>query len=277
MNYKLLFFTAFLAAVLFSCKKDENKVYFEGGTKPVLKAVTNSGTSTIRMSFLTQNEQALTLSWTNPEYQFNTGTSSQNVTYILEIDKVGNNFASPKKKSISVTNNLSYTFTQSEINDIMLNQMELAVEQPHQIQMRVRASLNNSSKTELISDAVNFTATPYKIPPKVEPPSTGTLFIVGNATPGGWNNPVPVPAQQFTKISETLYEITLPLIGGNHYLFLPENGVWAKYGAMNGNGSNNPDGDDFKKEGGDMIAPGASGTYKIVVDFQRGKFTLTKQ
>jgi hypothetical protein len=277
MNYKLLFFASFLAAVLFSCKKDENRVYFEGGTKPVLKAVTNSGTSTLNMSFATRDEEALRLSWNNPEYQFNTGVSSQNVTYILEVDKVGNNFASPKKKSISITNNLSYSFTQNEINDIMLNQMELAVGQAHQIQMRVRASLNNSAKTELISDAVNFTATPYKIPPKVEPPSTGTLFIVGNATPGGWTNPVPVPAQQFTKVSETLYEITLPLVGGNFYLFLPENGVWSKYGAMGGNGSNNPDGDDFKKEGGDMVAPGASGTYKIVVDFQRGKFTLTKQ
>jgi hypothetical protein len=39
---------------------------------------------------------------------------------------------------------------------------------------------------------------------------------------------------------------------------------------------NNPLGDDFKIGGGDLIAPAASGTYKIEVNFQTGKFKLTK-
>lgn len=276
MKYKLLLFASFLAVVLFACKKDENRVYFEGGTKPVITAVTNSGTTTLNMSFATQAEQALKLTWTNPDYRFTTGVSSQNVTYILEVDTVGANFTNPKKKAISITNDLGYTFTQSELNDIMLNQLELLVEKPHEIEMRVRASLAGSSKSELISVSKSFTATPYKIPPKVAPPASGKLFIIGAATPHGWDQPVPAN-QQLTKVTETLYEITIDLKSSQSYLFIPVNGSWsAKYGGVGANNTNNPDGDDFKPEGGDLISPAAAGRYKIQVDFQRGKFTLTK-
>jgi hypothetical protein len=62
------------------------------------------------------------------------------------------------------------------------------------------------------------------------------------------------------------------------YLLLPINGFWgAKYGGLGSNNTNNPDGDDFKPEGGDLRSPATPGTYKIVVDFQRGKFSLTRQ
>jgi hypothetical protein len=103
------------------------------------------------------------------------------------------------------------------------------------------------------------------------------LYIVGSATPGGWNNPVPVPNQEFVQKSPTLYEITVPIIGGNSYLLLPVNGDWgAKYGGLGANNSNNPNEDDFKAGGGDLLAPTTSGNYKIEVDFQKGKFKLTK-
>ncbi|MFX5914948.1 hypothetical protein ABTE45_19200, partial [Acinetobacter baumannii] len=57
--------------------------------------------------------------------------------------------------------------------------------------------------------------------------------LVGSATNGGWNNPVPVPSQQFTQVSATLYTITVPLIGGQEYLFLPLNGDWGHKFACN--------------------------------------------
>jgi hypothetical protein len=60
-------------------------------------------------------------------------------------------------------------------------------------------------------------------------------------------------------------------------LLIPKNGMWEKYGGMGANNTNNVNGDDFKAEGGDLLAPPASGRYKISVDFQRGKFTLTPQ
>ncbi|WP_158249119.1 hypothetical protein, partial [Pseudomonas sp. GW460-R15] len=86
--------------------------------------------------------------------------------------------------------------------------------------------INGVQGTKLYSSILTFNVTPYNPPPKVALPSTGQLFLVGSATAGGWNNPVPVPSQQFTQVSTTLYTITVPLTGGQKFLFLPKNGDW---------------------------------------------------
>lgn len=269
----LLFFSLTLALIFGSCKKDEYKNYFEGGTAPVL---TTSATA-VKLSYATATDEAVKFTWSNPNYVFTTGVSSQNVTYVLELDTTGANFTNPNKKSISISQELSFSITVAEFNDYLLNQLVLKPGMNHNLDVRVKASLSNAS-VPIYSNVLKLTATPYSIPPKVAVPSSGKLYLVGNASPGGWNNPVPVPSQEFKKVSDTQYELVIALSGGNSYLFLPVNGDWGfKYGAMGANNSNNPDGDDFKPNGGDMLAPATSGTYKIIVDFQRGKFSVTKQ
>jgi len=271
---KQVFLFAMIASVFTACKKDENIVTFLGGTNPVLTA---NKTTNIPLAFLTKDQEAVRFTWTNPEYQFNTGVSSQDVSYIMEIDTLGANFSSPNIKRLAISKELSVSFTQNQFNDFLLNQLVLSVNVTYNIEVRLISNFSNGSG-KLVSNTMGFTATPYAIPPKVTPPSSGKLFMVGSATPGGWNNPVPVPFQEFTQVTPTLYELTLALNGGQSYLFLPNNGDWsAKFGCMGGNNSNNPSGDDFKPEGGDMLAPATSGTYKIVVDFQRGKFSVTLQ
>jgi starch-binding outer membrane protein SusE/F len=269
--FKTLLFLV-LAGSLFSCKKDENQVVFEGGTAPVLSA----SRATIPLSFVNKDLPAFTLNWTNPDYKFTTGLSSQDVTYTIEIDTVGANFTNPQKQTLTVAKDLSKTFTQGEFNNILLNQLVLVPDMPHQLEIRVTSSLafNNAS---LVSNVLKYTVTPFSIPPVVAPPASGRLFMVGNATPGGWNNPVPEPAQEFTRVSNTLFELTVNISPGGSYLLLPVNGSWsAKYGGTGANNSNNVNGGDFKPEGGDLLAPSVSGAHKIVVDFQRGKFTVTK-
>jgi hypothetical protein len=277
---KLLLSTTLLMIALVGCQKEENKIYYEGGTNPVLSA---NRTTTIPLSFVNKDVEAVKFSWTNPNYQFTTGLSSQDVFYKVEIDTtnaagtINPNFTYSGKQTIAISKDLSLSITQGLLNDYLLNQLQLLTTIPHTIQIRVIANMVNGSAT-LISNVLRFTVTPYAIPPKVDPPASGSLFMVGNATPGGWNNPVPVPSQQFTRVSTTLFQInSIALTGGNSYLLLPVNGDWsAKYGGLGANNTNNPDGDDFRPGGGDLLAPAASGNYKIVVDFQRGKFTLTK-
>ncbi len=275
MKRYLKFLSAVLAIVIFAgCEKDENKIMYEGGTPPALTA---NKSGTIALAFVNQDQEAVRLMWTNPEYKFTTGINSQDVNYQVEIDTTGANFTNPNKKVISVSKDLSLTMTQGELNDYLLNELVLLPGMPHNIEMRVSSFLG-SNAVKLTSNVLKFVVTPYAIPPKVPPPASGQLFIVGSATPGGWNNPVPVPSQEFTKISNTLYEIaSINISAGGSYLFLPVNGDWsAKYGALGANNTNNPNGDDFKPGGGDMLAPSVAGNYKIQVDFQRGKFTLTK-
>ncbi|MEP6748534.1 MAG: SusE domain-containing protein, partial [Bacteroidota bacterium] len=220
---------------------------------------------------------ALTLNWTNPNYQFTTGVSSQNVSYLIEIDTTGSNFTNPGRQSVSVTKDLGVTFTGSQLNNYLLNEL-LTPNVAHNIEIRVTASLTNST-APLVSNIIKFTATPYAIPPAVPLPSTGNLYLVGSATAGGWTNPVPVPGQQFTEVSPTLYTITVPLIGGQEYLLLPLNGDWThKYAVPDKTSAGLNSGGDFGFDKSDNIpGPATSGTYKITVNFQTGKFSVAQQ
>ncbi len=271
---KQLFFLSLLVAVLASCKKDEHKVYFEGGTDPVLQSSITS--TTLPLSFLNKDKEALKLNWTNPGYNFNTGTSSQDVSYQIEIDTAGANFSNPKRQTVAVSKELSKTFIVSEFNGYLLNQLQLDTSVPHNIEIRVKSFLTNQSAV-LYSNVLKYSVVPYPIPPVVAPPTTGKLYIVGDATVGQWNNPVPAPAQEFTKKDALHFEITLALTGGKEYLFLPLNGDWGHKFACKKKADQSPSGGDFGFDYGDNFpGPAASGNYKIEVDFQRGKYTVTK-
>jgi hypothetical protein len=209
---------------------------------------------------------------------FTTGISSQNVTYLIEIDTSGSNFTNPNRKSISVSGDLSISMTQGQLNDYLLNQLVLVPSMPHDIEFRVTASVANT--VPVSSNVLKFTGiVPYAIPPKVLPPATGQLFITGDATDGGWmvggGVGVPVPNQEFTQVSPTLYTITVHMIGGKQFLFVPENGDWTNKYACASTGTEPVSGGDFGyNASANFPGPAADGTYTITVDFQRGKYTL---
>lgn len=268
-----LFFISALVITLGSCKKDEAKQFYLGGTAPALTA---SVATAIPLAYANKDNPAVTFNWTNPNYQFASGISSQDVAYLLEIDVTGNNFAGAGKQTVSISKDLSIGFTQGVFNDYLLNQLLLAPGVTKSIDVRVTASLA-SSTTALPSNVLKFNVTPYAIPPKVTPPASGELYITGSAVASGWTNSPPV-SQKFTQVSTTLYEITVALIGGSSYTFLPTWGSWNdKYSIAVKNDPNEVNGGDFQWQGQDILAPSVSGNYKISVDFQRGKFTVTKQ
>jgi hypothetical protein len=110
------------------------------------------------------------------------------------------------------------------------------------------------------------------------------LFIVGDATPGGWNNPVPVPSQQLTRVNSSTWEITLNFIGGKEYLLLPVNGDWGhKYAVPNKTVAGLWQGGEFGYDLGDNFpGPPTSGSFKLSVNFaapvtaanRSGRFTV---
>lgn len=257
-----------------SCEKKENQIFYENSTPPVLTATT----SAVTLEPGLENNVALVLNWTNPNYEFTTGVSSHDVLYTLEMDTMGANFNSNKKVTTVIAKELSKSYTVAELNGILGNDMllQLNPRRSYTLELRVTASIGAVAK--VTSNTITFTARPFSPPPKVELPSTGDLFLVGDATPGGWDNPVPVPGQQFAKVSNTLYEITINLNGGKSLLFLPVNGDWGdKYGWTGSNNENNPSGDNLKRGGGDIKVPDESGIYKITVNFQLGVFSIVKQ
>lgn len=264
-----------VAVGLFSCEKDENQVVFEGGTAPALTA----SSTTLPLSFANKDLPAITFNWSNPNYKFSTGLSSQDVSYLMEIDTAGSNFSNPNKQSITIANDLARTFTQDQFNNFLTNQLQLPVGVAKDIEIRITASLGNNVGA-LVSNVLRFTVTPFSTPPVVNPPSTNKLFITGSATPASWQCGCGEPelaSQQFTQLSPTLYTLTINLTAGGSYLLLPQYGSWsAKFGGTGGNNSNNVNGGDFRADGSDLLAPPVGGLHKIDVDFQRGKFTVTK-
>lgn len=278
-NKLLILLTSFFLLTIMSCKKEETKDYYEGGTAPAL----TGSTTTISLEPGLEANTAIVLNWTNPKYQFTTGLSSFDVTYTLEIDTLGANFGSSKKYTTVISSNLSKSFTVAELNDILGNSMLLQLNPRRNYTLQARIISSIGSNVKLTSNPISFTTKPFAPPPKVAPPSTNALYLVGDATPGGWANPVPIPSQQFKKLSDTKYELTVALTGGLHFLFLPLNGDWGNKYAVHDNGTQAHDGGDFGYNGGnsyynaDIPGPDVSGTYKITVDFQLGKYTIVKQ
>jgi hypothetical protein len=255
-----------------SCSKEEDREIFLGGKVPVLAA---SVTGSIPLGFATENNPAVRFNWTNPEYDFASGISSQDVVYTLEIDVAGASFSGANKKTVSISKELSIAYTQKEFN-IILSDLQLRLNTPASIEVRVIASLG-AAVTKLTSNVMRFNVTPFAPPPKVPIPTMGTLWIIGDAVASGWNNPLPAPFvtnQRFTKVSDTQYELVVALKPGA-YKLIQENGVWGtQYHMVEGTAS----GGTFQKKDSDPAFPGpaAAGNYKIVVDFQTGRFTVTK-
>jgi len=275
-NISKILLLAFLSTtIFFSCKKDESMVEYTQGTNPVFKSnVTDA--STLPLNIADKGLTALKLSWTNPNYYFTTGISTHTVTYTIEIDTTGSNFSNPLKSKVIVSADLSKEITVGDLNRYLVNDLKLKANQEHNIEVRVVSTIGTGGAA-LASNVFKYKTTPYEIL-KIALPASGKLFLVGNATPGGWNNPVPVPSQEFTKVGNT-FELTVNIIGGNSYLMLPVNGDWGdKYGGVgSGNNSNNPVTDEFKRSGSDLLAPAVSGLYKITVDFKEGRFKFEKQ
>ncbi|MCW3807504.1 SusF/SusE family outer membrane protein [Plebeiibacterium marinum] len=127
---------------------------------------------------LTQAESfntAITFNWTTGSNQ-GTGAS---ISYVLEMDKAGNNFASAKvydfgkqvyEKSISV----------EDLNEMANDLWSVQYGQSIDLEARVTAKIADEAVMDDVSSVVPFTVQTFQ-------PVTETLYIVGSATPVGWN------------------------------------------------------------------------------------------
>ncbi len=272
MRNRLLVVLSFLL-ILVSCKKDEHKIYYEGGTAPVL---TSSVTGPLVLLQPNANNTAIRLSWTNPNYRFTTGISSQDVNYVLQVDTSGKNFSSSKLQEVSIAKNLDVTYTAKDFNGIF-TKMDLKEDVQHEVEMRIKATLGGGA-VPLYSNVIKMKVTPY-LDVAVPIPPTGDLYITGNAMASDWTNNPPA-TQKFTKLSNTEYTITVPFTSGKHYKFLSTPGQWQpQYGGKEANGGDlgfnmglpgqsDPDA---------IPTPSEAGNYKITVNFKLGRYTVVKQ
>ena len=221
--------------------------------------LTPSSTSPIVLDVSNATSNAISFTWNASGYGNNT------ISYALQLDTAGDNFAHPQvlKYDQKLTSSIL-------VND--LNSMAIAAGvsggSTKNVEFRIVSYLGSGYTTPLVnSSVVTISITTFTpIPP--------TLYIVGDATPGGWNNPVPLPSQQFTRLDAVSYGIVVNLTAGKSYLLLPVNGDWThKYGGASATGGALLA--DGAVPGSNTPAPSTSGMYQIVVNFQTGTYTVT--
>lgn len=264
-NILNLFLLSLMAAGMTACEKVGSLPVYTPGSVVTITTSTN----TVAAAPADSLKNVLTVSWTNPNYSVDSAT----VKYVVEIDSSGRNFA--KAVSKTVIGVLNTSFTARELNAILLG-YGFNFNVAYDMDIRVTSSHANNNE-QLKSATLKVKMTPYKIPPKVAPPASGRLFLVGSATGGGWNNPVPTPTQEFSKIDSVTYAGVFDLSGGNEFLILPVNGDWShKYSVADKSVFGLNGGGNFGYDLSDNIpGPSASGKYLIRLDFQAGKFTVT--
>jgi hypothetical protein len=118
--------------------------------------------------------------------------------------------------------------------------------------------------------AGTFTITPYtgNVP--------DSLFLVGSATAGGWNNPVPDPSQAFTQLNSSQFSLSAPLSAAGQFLFLPVNGSWTNKYATGDNTETGTGGTFGYNANNNFTGPTNAGNYTILVDFVLGTFTVSQ-
>lgn len=262
---KNFLFIASLAIILVACEKKELLTVFNNGVSVTLQ----SSTTTIAPKVADSLSTAVTFSWSNPNY----ATDSTRVKYVLQIDSSGRNFSNAT--SIVLMSKSNYSFIAKDLNAILLS-LGFKYNTTYKVDVRIVSSYANNNE-QLTSNVLILTMTPYVVPPKVTPPTSKALFLVGSATAGGWNNPVPLPTQQFTRVDSVTYQGKFYLKGGQQYLALPVNGDWTnKYSVADNLKFGLANGGDFGFNFKDNFpGPAVTGLYIIKLDFQAGKFTVT--
>jgi starch-binding outer membrane protein SusE/F len=228
---------------------------------PITLTPSSKAPLTLQISNATGN--AISFNWNSSAYGNNT------INYALQFDTLGGNFANPQV--FKYGSSLTTTFIENDLNTAAINAGVIGGSTKN-VEFRIVSYEGTTYSTPLVYstiDTINLT-TYVPVPPN--------LYIVGDATPGGWSNPVSLPSQQFSKLDAVSFGIIINLTAGKSYLFLPVNGDWShKFGGATdgtaaGGGTMLADG---AIPGSNTPAPATSGIYQIVVNFQTNKYIVT--
>jgi len=133
----------------------------------------------------------------------------------------------------------------------------------------------------VIVDFKTGTYTASKAPAIIASPAS--LYMVGDATVLGWA--APNATQKFTQVDANTFTITMPLIGGKKFDFITTATTWSDPAYKGATNAEPPMGGNFIESGSkttpawggnDILAPVASGTYKITVYFKSGTYVLSQ-
>ncbi len=229
-----------LTGIIFSCSDDDYTMLDGSAQAPVL---TISGETTQVLLSENADMEAVTFNWN--EVVFNVNVAP--VSYILEVAAGGTNFATPATLQNSA--NTSFTMTVGQLNARAIA-AEILPETQGSLDFRVIARIGESANSDLISETITITVTPYTDVLDLSTP----WGIAGSATPGGWDeyaNDIP-----FWKTGTDNVFVAYANLSDGEIKFRKDAQWVENYGGSGGN----------LVAGGDNI-PVTAGKYKITIDF----------
>ena len=227
-------------------------------------SVLSSSTTTVTVIPADADKTALTLNWTSPKY----ATDTANYKFVIEMDSTGKNFS--KADSKTILGILTKSFTGKELNDLLLAR-GYAFNVPVNMEVRLKSSYGNNNELKL-SNVLKIKITPYKIPPKISPPAA--LYMVGDVN--GWNNSASLDNRYyFYKTDETTFAGVFNFTSSGGYKLIQTLGDWGSQYHMITGGTATA-GQFEQKDANPAFPNPDAGSYRIVVDFQKGIYTATK-
>ncbi len=168
-----LFFAAIIfifISLLNACQEDEEVSISLG--EPIALTVSDID---LTLSQKQADQTVFSINWTRGT---NHGTGSS-ISYTLEIDKEGNDFASAKVYDLG-KGIFKKSFTSGSLNDLILNYWGVEAGTTARFEAKVKADVTMEGVDDGISDIKSFSVTAYR-------PVSSVLYMVGSATPNGWD------------------------------------------------------------------------------------------
>ncbi len=229
---------------LLSCEKDETKLVIS--SNPTLPAFTNQ-TSGANIEFdISQANDAYVYEWSQANFGFDAV-----VTYSIQMDKAGNNFADYLTLG-SATNSGTLTILVNDLNNKLLA-MEVDPDAPTalELEFRIKASLS-SNEAPYYSAVITQTIKPFYIP-IVYP----NIFVPGSYQ--GWD-PSNTTTVIYSVKSDNKYEGYVWFGADNAEFKYTEGPNWdVNWGDDGANGT-------LESNGANILAGGPAGMYKLNVD-----------
>ncbi|MGC1632268.1 MAG: SusF/SusE family outer membrane protein [Gelidibacter sp.] len=202
-------FTVLMASFL-SCNDDLIDHSFD--TQDTLEITISNNEIVLKEMFF---DSEINLKWSSGTNQ-NTGGA---IKYTLELDQASNDFSNPITSFVSdAQNTYGFSTNYGNLNQLLLDN-GLQPDQSYDLTAKLTATVSNASVPTQIA-TVDFTVTTFK-------PVTPQLFIVGDATPNGWN----IGSATQLKASTTqrgvfIYEDILT--SGNFKFAVNQEGCWCQ-------------------------------------------------
>lgn len=164
-----------ISSMLMFVSCDRNDMELDKGSTPLELSISEEN---VVLSQFVEDKEAVKFSWGAGSNQ---GTGAA-ISYVFEMDLKDNNFAGGIKKNIGKTDSHFISYTNKQLNDSMKTVWSIPTddEQTYTFEARVTAVVADPSVETQISNVVTFDVTPYKL-------RTLRLYLIGDATPGGWN------------------------------------------------------------------------------------------